>query len=159
MKLLIICRELTVESETSSVNFFFLQKAAKNEKRWQDTSLDDFMVDSSKNPGAVRDVYITLNSNCPVTHLVTFLQDLTHKEVKFLVDNDLKLPDLARNLGYDFANRSVCGRLVEREPQTFEEAANQLNNFHEQQHEEWKRQERVRRRDKKKAKAVLKKQS
>ena len=84
------------------------------------------------------------------------LQDLTDKEVDFLCDNNLAPEEIAGSLGYDYASRGTIGRMVERFPKSHEEAVDQLSQFEKTRREEFLKQERMKRKDKKKAKSVLK---
>ena len=54
------------------------------------------------------------------------LQGLTKKELDFIHSNQLNLQAVAANVGYEFASRQSTGRAVAPEPQTFEEAVQQL---------------------------------
>ena len=54
------------------------------------------------------------------------LQGLTEKELNFIHSNQLNLQAVAANVGYEFASRQCTGRAVAPEPQTFEEAVQQL---------------------------------
>ena len=128
-----------------------------NEKHWMNTSLADFMVDSTENPRAVNLPYINLKTlELAFTSRMKLLQDLTDKEVDFLCDNNLAPEEIAGSLGYDYASRGTIGRMVERFPKSHEEAVDQLSQFEKTRREEFLKQERMKRKDKKKAKAVLK---
>ena len=68
---------------------------------------------------------LNVSSVC-CTNLVSFFQELTETEKKFMYENEMNLQSAAANIGYEYASRGFCGSSVKPEPETFDEAVVQL---------------------------------